>query len=1394
MQHFFKKNFQIFGAGGPKKPDAPPPPVLKPPKLGDLQAISSYEYVENIDLISDGVIDGFVSQNGEYVDDLRIFESVYLQDVPIRQSMDLNQNSIRYSFDLSFVNTGVSGLFYPSGFSSGFAPVAPTGLTGISGVTGGVSYNFIVGRDVIAQDILNTLNTIPRSSGVNDVYFQQFENLRSKYNFDTKSLVKNYLLPTIPTIDDNNYPYFAVKLSFSYGFDTGAARPFNYNRDVFVNVQGDISNHAYIPLEADELQKQRQIEAPKKINLTYFTNSNAAEGIQQDYLTGSMYLFLAQNITGNNGEGFVYQNSADALINYLTGLDVVAPISKFNYGNASVEIRNGTENQRPLSLFKKTYIDQSYGQILRGPYKKSLPILAIARQQTAGGQLIETDFTATGALTASGLIDPGLFGDLVNYDIIESSHSALFEQATTEEASELLNNNKNYRFDGLGTINQSSKDYFEIRWKKTQGRYAFLVTVLLEKKTSKNELSYFAPTWKVYNSKSGGGFGTQNLEIFDPSGSTVVINNLNKIKQKISYSSGGIVFSADRYEIAAVLRASLDIIENGDGSNDKRLTDKTTTTNFSDWNQEYVAYVEEKAVPIVHAINNPNVNQVFVTIGVRVLRDTAEKSILLRSTNPDNNRFTSTKIEPGNPFPSLVRFKIEAGTQDRLGNESVTWSANYQIKGYAESQATIDIGREENLVDAQGKSVLEKYNRFILGTQNIATPIQLPEPQSGQTRFVKITRLTSESYSSLIKREISLEKVSEIINVPFSYPFSAVCGLKLDARTLSQIPSRSYDARFKKVFVPSNYFPLKINGKDKRYLTVSEAAAFNNLPADSLDRIIYQGNWDGTFKLAWTDNPVWILFDLFINRRYGLGNFIAPEQVNYWELYKIGRFCDAVDEDGKFVGVPAADGGLEPRYGFNGVIADKTNVFDALKSIVSSFRGNMFYTNSEINFTNDRLKPIMAFFNNANVKDGFFNYNNDRRDLKYNVIEVSYLDRDDLFKEKVEYVEDPDDIKVRGILRTSTQTFGVTSRAHAKRIGEHILYSTINEDQNVAFVASNEILLCRPGDLISVNDEVKTLKRHVGRVIDVDTGKYILSTNISLSSNDFSSSGLTPELTVLIPTGKYQSSDFYDLAKSPSKLNIADLYQTDVPVAVSFPATGTGLLDSPTPISYGSMFYINPASSGISLFSEIKIGSPCSITVSNLQQDIYKIQSIKEINLNEYEVIASKFDTGKFAEIEASETLDDYFQFYNSDRQTQVNEGFGYNVYNENKYQITGIPQIQFFSTGEFAGSSSFTDISGSWLPVENADSYTVKILQYDQRGASITRFNGTIAGTSIILTGGLSTRYSNPKNTYSLSVTPKKTGVFPNLIGPESAISSFYVAPEIVQNNASVSFLSISQ
>ena len=36
----------------------------------------------------------------------------------------------------------------------------------------------------------------------------------------------------------------------------------------------------------------------------------------------------------------------------------------------------------------------------------------------------------------------------------------------------------------------------------------------------------------------------------------------------------------------------------------------------------------------------------------------------------------------------------------------------------------------------------------------------------------------------------------------------------------------------------------------------------------------YTGVWNGTFKQDWTNNPAWMLFDILISRRYGIGSFI----------------------------------------------------------------------------------------------------------------------------------------------------------------------------------------------------------------------------------------------------------------------------------------------------------------------------------------------------------------------------------------------------------------------------------------------------------------------------------------------------------------------------------------
>ena len=566
--------------------------------------------------------------------------------------------------------------------------------------------------------------------------------------------------------------------------------------------------------------------------------------------------------------------------------------------------------------------------------------------------------------------------------------------------------------------------------------------------------------------------------------------------------------------------------------NDEGSSDNRSGKDFSSFAGSSKTTFIEEALPITHVVENPNVDRVWLTLGVRGLYDTQQIDSALTGIG---------SLNAGSKIPSVVRFKVEIGLQDSFGKD-VSGSIEeriYQIIGYAESPVIIDIGRSEN------SEIISKF-KFLAATKNstsidASTPLIVPTATGSQKRFVRITRTTYETSSTLIRREISLEKVTEVISSSFSYPGSAIVATKVDSRNISEIPPRSFDLRLKRVLVPSNYFPLRPDGKDKRrYRTSDDFAA-----ASQDDLQIYKGNWDGTFKESWTDNPAWVLFDLLIDTEYGLGSFIEPSNINIWELYKIGRFCDSVDKNGVFVGTPNQFGGKEPRHSINIVFADKIDVYQTINAIASAFKGGIYYSNSEINFSDDRLKLPIYEFSNTNVKNGLFSYSSSRRDQEFNVAEVSYLDESDNFKPKVEYVENNDSIRKRGILKTTIDSFGVTSRSAANRIGQHVLSSTSDENESVAFSAGNEALFLRPGDLFLVNDELKTSQRNFGKVLDIkpqDRQVYI--------NEQFPASGLM-EISLVAPTGKTSFEDFSYRA-SLDGISYKDISTSDVPQIQTF--------------------------------------------------------------------------------------------------------------------------------------------------------------------------------------------------------------------------------------------------
>lgn len=578
-------------------------------------------------------------------------------------------------------------------------------------------------------------------------------------------------------------------------------------------------------------------------------------------------------------------------------------------------------------------------------------------------------------------------------------------------------------------------------------------------------------------------------------------------------------------------------------------------------------------------------------------------------------------------------------------------------------------------------------------------------------RYVRVTKLSPETRSSLIGREISLEKITEVVPNNFSYPFSAIVATKIDSRSMSNLPARSFDCKLKKVLIPSNYYPLDNMGRDLRY-SKSRGAV-----------IIYKGVWDGTFKLGWTDNPAWILMDLLINKRYGLGNYIQADQIDIWELYQIAKWCDACDDNGIFWGVPDTYSGYEPRYTFNALISEKYNVYDMINNIMSIFNGAVFYSNSIISFDDNRLKDISGTISATDVTDGLFNFANFKKDDEFTVIEVAFLDKRDSFKTKIEYVEDSEAIRKRGILKKQVNPMGITSRGQAIRYAKNILFQTAKESSNVSFSIDSKILSYGIGDLIRLNTDIED-KKHFGKILQVCRsfiGEVILFIDSCLSETIFDTSKID------IFTRKQFSNEkgsYFDLEKCTYFIKCYflcsdSLQNCGTSVYLKDEETVCNSINYSTQdINYNECFF-NRTFKYIQ-GSEFNETSTYSLRKKEKKDKIYKIASITENSASEFSVFATEYCSTKFDIIEGESpkdiNTDNYFYIVNKDE------------------SIIDRPKSVYFSDVEIVPINSLQKgIKVTWKALPNIVGYNLYILSPNTQKQILAR---TITGTSPIISG----------------------------------------------------------
>lgn len=523
----------------------------------------------------------------------------------------------------------------------------------------------------------------------------------------------------------------------------------------------------------------------------------------------------------------------------------------------------------------------------------------------------------------------------------------------------------------------------------------------------------------------------------------------------------------------------------------------------------------------------------------------------------------------------------QLATADTKGNVTPN-TVNISIKLYSSITRTLILTDNFNITGKTDQGY--RYQRVVLIPSSA---------KSTDGYYFSITKTSKDSDNQYNIEDIRVTGWDEIKNDQMSYPRTALIGyaIKATAEHSGGVPNITSLLKGLIVKVPSNYNqPILSDGSiDWRELEVGDVGA--SYPYTTGYRLqktgstvltganpnIYIGTWDGSFVYSWTQNPVWILYDLLTNTVYGMG--ISEEFIDKYKFYQIAQYCDAVDPfNGNFVGVKGlADGTfrhrpynylstdptkelktqlgipsgtpiIERRFILDVSLTEQEKGMDVVNSLAATFRSVLVYAGGKITLATDMPDELPSLiFNESNIKEGTFQISGVKESDLITGVDVSYTDPTNHFKKETVRVDLND---IDAPIATPTENIlsldlnGVTRRSQAMRLAQYHVASSRYVRRSVTFTSGTEALSLSPGDIISVSGQTSGINYGYGGIITAPT--VINEANVYLEHYTI------PALTSTVFTANTKPLALRIIRKNTDKLSLYLLSNTD------FTLTATG--------------------------------------------------------------------------------------------------------------------------------------------------------------------------------------------------------------------------------------------
>ncbi|MDQ6989190.1 MAG: hypothetical protein Q9M19_04845 [Mariprofundaceae bacterium] len=310
--------------------------------------------------------------------------------------------------------------------------------------------------------------------------------------------------------------------------------------------------------------------------------------------------------------------------------------------------------------------------------------------------------------------------------------------------------------------------------------------------------------------------------------------------------------------------------------------------------------------------------------------------------------------------------------------------------------------------------------------------VYIPQSRLGtpQEKYdIRVTRMTEDHKGSKKFSDVDFQEMVLVTDMRLSYPNTALLAVRVLAneQVSGALPTINALAKGKLCKVPH----LQVNNATIEYSDCYWDPVQGTYKRFSDDAVAVD---TGQYIYQWTSNPVWHVYDLLTNTRYGAGAFLDPQKDLDIEQFKTeAKFCD------ELVNVKSDGSIKERRFEQDRVVDNQRKVWDILAEMANTFQGALINAGSVYQVKVDRpvqrsniltSSTTVAEGGLSSFKGGFLSLGQ-----QFNALNLQYADRLEQFQLVTLPVEDQQAVSSTQPHLTVKQVnmIGVSRRSQVER-------------------------------------------------------------------------------------------------------------------------------------------------------------------------------------------------------------------------------------------------------------------------------------------------------------------------------------------------------------------------